>query len=102
MCSTAQASESGRQTVALPQKKQTALAVIVEFRDANSVGPDNAFDLRSGTVACLQQDHLWRRAQCEAEVHEVLVLRQKRELIRPGRFPYNGVGRTSEPDGSDV
>ena len=86
----------------LLQEKQTVFGVIVEFREANSVRPDDALDLRRGTVACLQQDHFWRRAECEAEVYEVLVLGQERELIRPGIFPYHGIGRTSKPDGSDV
>ena len=58
------------------------LAVIAEFREANSVGPDDALDLRSGTVAGLQPDHSWRRAQCEAEVHEVLVPGRERKLTR--------------------
>ena len=89
------------ESVSLLQKKQAALA-IVEFREANGVGPDDALDLRSGTVACLQQDNFWRRAQGEAEVHEVLVLAQERELIRPGVLPYNRIGHIAKPDRGDV
>jgi len=48
----------GHPTVSLPQQKQTALAVTVEFREADGIGPDDALDLRGGTVAGLQQDNL--------------------------------------------
>ena len=86
----------------LLQKKQTAFASRLEFREADRIGPDNVLDLRCGAIAGLQQDDFRRRAEGQAEIDEVLVLGQEDEPVRSGELPNSGIGRTAEPHCRDV
>jgi len=84
------------------QNQQSSLRIALELREANRIASNDGQNFVSRAIARLQQDHLGRRASCQAEAGEVLVLGQKGESMRLGIFPDECIGRTAKSNRIDV
>ena len=78
------------------QNQQSSLRIALELREANRIASNDGQNFVSRAIARLQQDHLGRRASCQAEAGEVLVLGQKGEFMRLCIFPYEPIGRVAK------
>jgi ABC-type glutathione transport system ATPase component len=84
------------------QDQQSSLRIAFELGQTNRVPANNGQDLIRGAIACLQQNHLGRRASRKAEAGEVFVLGQKGESMCLRIFPDKSIGHAAKSNRVDV
>jgi hypothetical protein len=78
------------------------LRIAFELRQSDCVSANNREYLVRRAIACLQQDHLGRRASGEAEAGKVLVFGEENKSMCLRIFPDESIGRAAKSSRFDV